>query len=117
MSDLISRFAQSSYLSSAVGFENLLFLSGQVPVTVDAAIDVQTQEVLAKIDRVLADGGSSRDKILFAMIWLKDIRQRNTFNQIWEQWVGDMPSSRACVQAELADSRMLVEIAVVAARL
>ena len=116
MTVLIERFGRSSYLSAGAGCGDILFLSGQVPTTLDANVTVQSQEVLAKIDSLLREGSSARDRIAFAMIWLKDIGDRDAFNTVWVNWVGATPPARACVQAELANPAMLVEVAVMAAR-
>jgi enamine deaminase RidA (YjgF/YER057c/UK114 family) len=46
-----------------------------------------------------------------------DIRNRALMNEAWTTWADpkNLPG-RACIEAKLADPRMLVEIAVVAAK-
>ncbi|MDY1573287.1 RidA family protein [Pseudomonas paraeruginosa] len=112
-----TRIATNDRLSAAVSFEALVFLSGQVP---DQAEDIhgQTREVLAKIDALLAEAGSRKERILSATIYLKNIaRDFAALNEVWTQWLptGQAPS-RTTVQAELARPSVLVEITVVAAR-
>jgi enamine deaminase RidA (YjgF/YER057c/UK114 family) len=96
-----ARFRPNEYLSAAVKAGNLAFVSGQVPADLDSDLIGQSQSVLAKIDRLLIEVGSDKSKIAYAMIWLKDIADRNRFNEVWIQWVADSPPARACVQAEL----------------
>ena len=52
-----------------------------------------------------------------ATIWVPDIRLRDSMNEAWNAWTGgeNLPG-RACIEAKLADPRLLVEIAVIAAK-
>eukprot|EP01030_Chromulinospumella_sphaerica_P030055 gene30055-30549_t len=63
----------NSRLSGAVTFQDLVFLSGQVPGD-GQDVATQTQEVLAKIDALLAEAGSDKDHLLNATIYLKNIQ-------------------------------------------
>jgi enamine deaminase RidA (YjgF/YER057c/UK114 family) len=77
----------------------------------------QTEEILTEIDRLLALGGTDKSKAVSATIWVTDIRNRERMNEAWSAWTGgkNLPG-RACIEAKLADPRMLVEIAVIAAK-
>ena len=56
-------------------------------------------------------------RLLQALIWLKDIRDRDAMNEVWKAWLpADGAPARACVQASLADARHLVEIMVTACK-
>jgi enamine deaminase RidA (YjgF/YER057c/UK114 family) len=61
--------------------------------------------------------GSDKSKVVWAEIWLPDIRLRDAMNVAWLEWVDpkNLPA-RACVEARLADPRWLVEIKIVATR-
>ena len=112
----IDRINSNDRLSAAATFEALVFLSGQVP-TQSEDITAQTQEVLSKIDALLAETGSDKDHILNATIYLQDIqRDFAAMNAVWDAWVvpGQTPA-RATVQAKLNDPKMKIEIMVVAA--
>ncbi|MCA3132817.1 MAG: RidA family protein [Betaproteobacteria bacterium] len=105
-------------LSDVVIHNGTIYLAGMVandPVPEDPA--EQTRDILAQIDRHLAEAGSSKEKILMATIWLSDIRFYDAMNTIWDPWVaaGHAPA-RACVEARLAHPRYKVEIRVVAAQ-
>jgi enamine deaminase RidA (YjgF/YER057c/UK114 family) len=77
----------------------------------------QTKQILTKIDGLLAEAGSDKSKLLSATVWLTDIRGFDEMNKVWDAWVspGNTPA-RACVEAKLARSNLLVEIGIVAAR-
>ena len=113
----IIRHEPGKFLAGAVEANGLVFLSGQVPQELDAGIESQTEQVLARIDALLAKAGSDRAKILSATIWLTDIRNREAMNSVWMRWIDPKnPPARATVEAKLADPRMLIEIACVAAK-
>jgi len=114
----VQRIESNPRMSAAVIHADLVFLAGQVPD--DRGLDAagQTREVLAKIDRLLAAAGSSREHLLSAQIWLKDIdADFAAMNEVWSDWqpAGCAPA-RATVQARLASPEVLVEIMVIAAR-
>jgi enamine deaminase RidA (YjgF/YER057c/UK114 family) len=77
----------------------------------------QTKEVLATIDRYLAQAGSDKTRLLSANIWLADMRDFAEMNAVWDAWVapGHTPA-RATVEAKLAAPEYKVEIMVTAAR-
>ena len=81
----------------------------------DTSKDVvgQTHEVLAQIDAILETHGTDKTRLLQAQIWLKDIRDRDAMNSVWSAWLpeGGAPA-RACVEANMADPKILVEIMV-----
>lgn len=89
----------------------------EVPSSEFTPIETQTREVLASLERVLAQGGSSRERILMATIYLTDMADYAGVNQVWDEWLpeGTAPC-RACVQvAGLARPGWKLEIALTAA--
>ena len=94
----------------------LCWLAGQVAEYPTASLNVQTQQVLAQIDRLLAEAGSDKTRIVSATIYLPDIGDFAAMNAVWEAWVpaGQTPA-RATVEAKLASADYKVEIQVVAA--
>lgn len=113
----IQRHESSKILSQAVVHGDTVYLAGIVPDDLSKGVKAQTEEVLRKIDALLAKCGTSKSKILTATIWVTDIRNRAEMNEAWTAWADaqNLPA-RACVEAKLADPRCLVEIMVVAAK-
>ncbi len=113
----VTRHEPSAVYSKATQAGGLVFTAGIVASKLDADVKAQTEEILAEIDRLLALCGTDKTKIASASIWLSDIRSREAMNVAWNAWTGgqNLPG-RACVEAKLADPRMLVEIGVVAAK-
>jgi len=110
----LQRIESNPRMSAAVVHADVVFLAGQVPDDRGLGAAGQTREVLAKIDRLLAAAGSSREHLLSAQIWLKDIdADFAAMNEVWIDWLpaGCAPA-RATVQARLASPEVLVEIMV-----
>ncbi len=103
-------------MSQAVCHGGVAWLAGQVAE--DASLDVggQTRQVLAAIDRLLAEAGTDKTRILQANVYLADIADFAAMNAVWDAWVpqGHTPA-RATVEAKLAAPAFRVEIQVVAA--
>ncbi len=113
----IIRHDPSKILSGAVEYGGLVHLAGITPDDTSKSVKGQTEEILKKIDALLAKAGSNKSKILTATIWVTDIRNRPEMNEAWSAWADpkNLPA-RACVEAKLADPKILVEIMVVAAK-
>ena len=113
----ITRQGSNAILSTSVEYHNFVFLAGITADDLSKDVTGQTQEVIAKIDEALENNGTDKTRVLTAQIWLKDIRDREAMNRIWVEWLGDAGRpARACVQANMADPRHLVEIMITACR-
>jgi len=112
----IKRVNVEKRLSDMAVYNGVAYLAGQVPD--DAALDMagQTRQVLATIDRLLAEAGSDKSKILMAQIFVANMKEFDAMNQAWDAWVapGNAPP-RATVEARLANPDFKVEIVVTAA--
>ncbi len=107
----IIRTEPNKILSKAVEYHGFVFLQGCTASNLDKDITGQTREVLETIDAILETHGTDKTRLLQAQIWLKDIRDREAMNEIWSAWLPkDAAPARACVQANMADPRHLVEI-------
>lgn len=112
----IKRIACGARMSEAVVYNGLIWLAGQVG-TPDTSVTEQTTEILAAIDRLLAEAGSDKTRILSAQIWLADIADFAQMNAVWDGWVpqGNCPA-RATGEAKLAAPGYKVEIIITAAQ-
>jgi enamine deaminase RidA (YjgF/YER057c/UK114 family) len=105
-------------MSQAVIHGDTIYLAGQVAeLAKGRSVGEQTKDVLATIDRLLAEAGSNKTRILTATIYLSDIGTFAEMNAEWDGWVppGHTPA-RATVEARLAAPAYAVEIACIAAR-
>lgn len=113
----IKRHHPGKLFSGAVEHNGVVYLAGQVADDLTQAVKGQTEQVLKKIDALLAAAGTSKSRILAANVWVTDIRNREEMNAAWTAWAdpANLPT-RATVEAKLADPRMLVEIMVTCAK-
>ena len=114
----IRRFEVGPRMSQCVVHGNTVYTAGQVAQGArGASVAEQTQDILATIDKLLAQAGTDKSRLLTANIWLADIATFDQMNQVWDAWVdsGNTPA-RATVQAQLAHPDYKVEIMVSAAR-
>ena len=113
----IIRTEPNKILSKAVEYHGFVFLPGITARETSRDIKGQTTEVLEQIDQLLEIHGTDKTRLLQAQIWVKDIRDREAMNEVWAAWLPkDGAPVRACVQANLADPRLLVEIMVSACK-
>ncbi|SFI06942.1 Enamine deaminase RidA, house cleaning of reactive enamine intermediates, YjgF/YER057c/UK114 family [Pseudomonas guineae] len=113
----VQRLLTETRHSEVVIHNGTVYLAGQLADDYSGDIVAQTRETLASTDRMLAEAGSDKSKILSVTIFLKDMaRDYAGFNQVWDAWVvpGAAPA-RACVEANMYKPEVLVEITVVAA--
>jgi enamine deaminase RidA (YjgF/YER057c/UK114 family) len=113
----IIRTEPNKILARAVEFHGFVYLQGCTARDTGKDIKGQTADVLQQIDAILETHGADKTRLLQALIWVKDIRDRAAMNEVWTAWLpaGNAPA-RACVQADLADPRLLVEIMVTACK-
>jgi enamine deaminase RidA (YjgF/YER057c/UK114 family) len=112
----IKRLHVGPRMSEAVVHNGTVYLAGQVADDASQDAAGQTREILAMNDRLLAECGSDKTKILSAQIFLADIADFAAKNSVWDAWVpaGHTPA-RATVESKLAAPKYRVEIKVVAA--
>ena len=112
----ITRHHTNQRMSQIVIHGDTVYLAGQVANDSNADITVQTEQVLQKIDVLLAEAGSDKGKILSVQIWLTSMGHFAQMNEVWDAWVpeGQAPG-RACIEARLASPDLLVEVGIIAA--
>ena len=102
-------------MSQIVVHNNTIYLSGQVGDKNSKDVVTQTSEVLKKIEKLLLQAGSNKNKILSANIYLSDISYFEEMNKVWDNWLPENSApARATVEAKLAFPEFLVEICIIA---
>jgi enamine deaminase RidA (YjgF/YER057c/UK114 family) len=114
----IQRLHPGPRLSEATVFNRTVYLAGQVPTDTSQDIVGQTRQVLAEIDKLLAEANSHKSLLLSVQIFITDMVNFPGMNSVWDEWVpADQGTpARATVEAKLADPACLVEIVAVAAQ-
>lgn len=113
----IARIVTNPRRGRAVVYNGVLYVGGQAADDRSQEARGQTEQALQKIDKVLAEAGTDRSRLLTAQIWLKDVSADfAAMDEAWDAWI-DIASApaRATAQCELAAPEALVEIIVTAA--
>ncbi|WP_296948831.1 RidA family protein [uncultured Massilia sp.] len=113
----IQRLHVGKRLSETAVHNGTVYLAGQIAEDTTQDIGGQTREVLGHVDRLLAEVGSDRSRILSAQIYIASMADFPGMNAVWDEWVvpGHTPP-RATVEARLANPACLVEVVIVAAQ-
>lgn len=118
MSSDIQRLHPGPRMSQVVIHGDTIYTAGQVSHNAPgASVTEQTQDILASLDKLLAEAGSDKSKLLSATVWLVDMGTFAEMNAVWDAWIDPQnPPARACVESRLAAPQFAVEIGVIAAR-
>lgn len=113
--ELIHKNGNGRY-SEVVIRDGIMYVSGQVGDTAYADVATQTKEILATLDRILAENGSDKEHVLEATVILSDVSTVAEMNAEWDAWVvkGKEPA-RMCFEGRLVSPKWRVEITVKAA--
>ncbi len=111
----IKRIEPGTRMSQAVVHNGVAYLAGQVGDP-GASVTEQTTTILNQIERLLAEVGSDKTRLLTAQIWMADMADFAEMNAVWDAWVapGHAPA-RATGESALATPDYKVEIIVTAA--
>ncbi|HKJ52529.1 MAG TPA: RidA family protein [Gammaproteobacteria bacterium] len=113
----ITRKHTGQRMSQIVIHGDTVYLAGQVAADASAGIGDQTRQVLHKIETLLEEAGSDKNRLLSAQIWLSNMGHFAPMNEVWDAWLPEgVAPARACIEARLASPDLLVEIGVVAAK-
>jgi enamine deaminase RidA (YjgF/YER057c/UK114 family) len=112
----VSRQLSDAQFSRIVAHGGVLHLAGQPAKDRSAPVRAQTAEVLHSIDALLAAAGSNKSRLLTAVIYLSDMRQKAQMDEAWLEWVDPQNApARACIETRLGNLGSAVMIRVVAA--
>lgn len=102
--------------SQGIIANGFLFTAGQIgldPETgrlVDGGFAKQTERVLANLGAVLAEAGASWNDVVKTTVYLHDMADFPTFNEIYARHFGEARPARSTVQAAGLPRGALVEI-------
>jgi 2-iminobutanoate/2-iminopropanoate deaminase len=106
--------------SQAVKVGNLLYTSGQLAINaatgefINDDIKKATAQSLDNVKAILAEAGTTLDKVVKTLVFLKDMNDFADMNEVYAQYFSTNPPARSCVQAGKLPKDALVEIEVIA---
>lgn len=107
------------HYSPVIEHAGIIYISGQIPqdaatLAVPPTIAGQTESVLSKIDMLLIESGSSRNKVIQVRIYLADISLWDEVNIIYAGFFGDHRPARCIVPVGKLHYGCLIEAEAVA---
>lgn len=105
--------------SQAIKINNLLFISGQIPVhpstnEIPTGIEEQTQQVMKNIEAILKKANLTCNNIIKSTIFLTDIKDFGIVNEIYASYFSEIFPARECVQIVALPKNVKIEISVIA---
>jgi reactive intermediate/imine deaminase len=93
-------------LSPAVRAGDMVYVSGQVPVRPDGAmetggIEAQTRQVLENVAAALALAGARMDQVVKTTVWIEDARDFAGMNRVYATFFPTEPPARTTVESRL----------------
>lgn len=113
---MIERIERTPIMHRIVKSNGMLYLGGLVADDFTEDMEGQTRQICAKIDKLLAQAGSSKDKIVSAQIFVTDIAAKAGLNKAWTDWLSpeSLPARATVGVASLGSENTLIEIVVIA---
>lgn len=101
--------------SQGIATSGLVFTSGQLPLNPDTntmpeGIEAQARQSLDNVRAVLEAGGSSMDKAVKVVIFLKDLNDFGKVNEIYGAYFTKDHPARSCVQVARLPRDAMIEI-------
>ncbi|HEX8247211.1 MAG TPA: RidA family protein [Pyrinomonadaceae bacterium] len=106
--------------SQAVKTENMVFLSGQIPIDpqtgefVSGGVAEQTEQVLKNLSAVLEAAGTSLNNVVKTTVFLADMNDFTAMNEVYARHFSENKPARATVQAARLPRDARVEIECIA---
>lgn len=112
----------AGHYSQAICHDDLIFVSGQLPVTLDGKIiaeksfEEQARLALANLLAIVKAAGSSPDRVLKVTVFLAGVEYWPEFNAVYAEAFGEARPARSVVPVSALHYGCLVEIEAIAAR-
>jgi 2-iminobutanoate/2-iminopropanoate deaminase len=108
-------------LSPGIALENLVFVSGQLPVNTETGsfpegVAAQTKASLANLKTVLEAAGASMGGVVKTTVFLKNMNDFAAMNAIYAEAFPSEPPARSAIEVARLPKDALVEIEAVAIR-
>jgi len=100
-------------------FGNMLYTSGQLPLNPETGkmpedVAEQTKQSLANVEAIVNEAGLTKADIVKATVFVKDLNDFGTVNEVYAAFFGENCPARSCVEVARLPLDAKVEIEVIA---
>ena len=105
--------------SQAVAIDNLVFLSGQIPLNnkgkmVGGTVEQQTQQIFSNIEAILMEGGGTLNDLVKLTIFLTSLDDFEVINKTMMSRLTRPYPARSCVEVSALPKGSIVEVEAIA---
>jgi 2-iminobutanoate/2-iminopropanoate deaminase len=105
--------------SQGIVVNNMFFSSGQIPLTAEGKmaegdVAAQTHQVFKNLIAVLEEAGASLETVVKATVFIKNMDEFATVNEVYGEYFGTHKPARSTVEVARLPKDALVEIEVIA---
>lgn len=108
--------------SQAIGFGNLLFISGQIPVnpetgeTIKGDIEDQTVQIMTNLKAILESAEMGLQDVVKTTIFLRRLEDYDRVNNVYKSYFKNNPPARSTVEVSRLPKDADIEIEAIACR-
>ncbi|MDR3260094.1 MAG: RidA family protein [Fusobacteriaceae bacterium] len=108
--------------SQAIEVNDTIYVSGQIPfipetmTLVSDDIKDQTKQSLENVKAILTAGGYSLNDVVKATVFIKDMNDFASINEVYNEYFGNVKPARACVEVAKLPKEVKIEIEVIAVK-
>lgn len=106
--------------SQATKFDQLVFVSGQLPIDpqngemVKGGIETQTRQALKNLNEMLLAASASLTTVLKTTIFINNMNDFTKINEVYSEFFNTDPPARSCVEVSKLPKDGLIEIEAIA---
>lgn len=114
---MIERKTRTPIMHRTVLHGGVAYFGGLVADDQSASMKGQTEQVLAKLDKLLADVNSDKTKLLSATLFVTDLGLKAEMNEAWTSWIPaeHLPARATIGVSDLGAATTLIEVTAIAA--
>ncbi len=108
--------------SQAIEVNGTLYVSGQIPfvpetmTVISDDVKEQTRQSLENVKAILEEAGYSLKDVVKAGVFIKDMNDFASINEVYAEYLGEVKPARACVEGARLPRDVKVEIEVIAVK-